>query len=49
MIEVWSKYPYLLMLMKLRPRDLDNYLEMTNTRMDEDNGRSMGMVKGRDC
>ena len=35
--KVLSEYPYLLMLMKLSPRDWKNQLERMNMKVDEDN------------
>ena len=42
-----SGYNYLLMLMKICPRDWENKLERMNMRVDEDNGRVVGMGNGR--
>ena len=47
MIEGLIDYPYLLISMKMWPGYLDNQLESMNTRLYEDNGRAVGMVKGR--
>ena len=42
-----SQYLYLLMFMNLRPGHLKNQLESINIKVDKDNGKSVGMVKGR--
>ena len=42
-----SEYPYLLMLMKLWPGDCENQFKRMNMKVDEDNGKSLGMVNGR--
>ena len=42
-----SQYPYLSMLTKIWTGNWKNNLEMTNMRLDDNNGRDVGMVKGR--
>ena len=42
-----SEYLYLLIFMNLRPGHLKNQLESINIKVDKDNGKSVGMVKGR--
>ena len=43
--EVLSEYPYLLTLIKLWIGYWENKLERINMSMDEDNEKSVGMVK----
>ena len=38
------EYPYSLILMKLRPRGWKNELKRMNMKVDEDNGKAVGMV-----
>ena len=42
-----SEYPYLLILINLCPGDWYNRPERINTRVDEENGKYVGIVKGR--
>ena len=42
-----SEYPYLLILMDLWPGDWNNQLKRINIKVDEDDGKSVGMVNGR--
>ena len=37
-----SKFPYLLILIKLWPENLNTQLKMTNQKVDEDNGKALG-------
>ena len=41
-----SDYPYLLMLMKLWPRNWNNQLKRMNMKVDEDNDKSLEMANG---
>ena len=41
-----NNYHYLLMLMKIWPGDWKNQLERINLKVDEDNGKAVGMVNG---
>ena len=41
------EYHYLLMFIKIWPGDYNNHLERMNMEVDEENGKSAGMVNGR--
>ena len=45
--EVFSDYPYLLMLMKIWTGDWNIQLEITNNKLEKENEKSVGMVNGR--
>ena len=47
LVEGFSEYPYLLMLMKLWPRYWKNDLKRMNMNVDEYNGKALVMVNGR--
>ena len=42
-----SEYPYLLILMEIWHRDWKNHLKRTYMKVDEDNGKTVGLVNGR--
>ena len=45
--ELLIKYPYLLILLNLSPGDWKNQFESVNMKVDEENGKSVGMVNVR--
>ena len=45
--ELLIEYPYLLILIKIWPGYWNNQSERMNTKVDEDNGKSAGMMNGR--